>query len=122
METALFLLQVLIPILLGTLVTVYLQSVTRRLLVRTCGTGEGAEFWLRITAVVTLAAPLVLVLIFGRTGATRAYELPDFLIHAAREAASLSLVGILAALSALAWAMWRQIPGGSSASARQNAA
>jgi protein-S-isoprenylcysteine O-methyltransferase Ste14 len=121
MEPVLFLLQICVPVLLGAAVTAYLRSVTRRLLLRTCGTGEGAEFWLRITAVVTIAAPLVLVLIFGRNGSARYFDGADFLVNAARQTACLSLVGILGAVAALAWAMWRQIPGSSAAAPRPSA-
>lgn len=116
MNALLLLLQVTIPLLAGTLVTLYLSAVTRRVLVRTCGTGEGADFWLRMSAVANLATPLVLVLIFARTlPAFPAYS-ADFLVDAARQVAYLSLIGIMGALAIVARAMYRQIPAMAAAS------
>lgn len=105
----LFAVQVGIPLLLGLAATCYLRDVTRHLLTEICGTGERAEFWVRVIAVLTTATPIVLVLLCGYTpGGTTGYPEAAYIIL--RQTLWLSLGGIVGAVGVLAHAIWQQIP------------
>lgn len=108
---AVFFFQISIPLFLATVVTVYLRGATRRLLTDLCGTVDRAEFWIRITAVLTSAAPLSLVLIFAHTPPACTLTTGECLGEVVRQAVSLSLMGIIAAVAVLAQTIWKQIPG-----------
>ena len=50
------------PVSAGVAITYYLSALTTRLLTDVCGTRDRAEFWARISAVLIVCMPLVLVL------------------------------------------------------------
>lgn len=99
---ALFL-QIAIPLLAGIAVTAHLRQVTRVLLVDLCGTDDRANFWVRTTGILLTGTPLALVLIFGHGGESALAEI-------IRQAAMLSLVGILLAVAFLARLIWKRVP------------
>jgi hypothetical protein len=105
----LFVVQIGVPVMLGIGATIYLRGVTHNLLADICGTEERAEFWVRITTVLTTAMPLVLVLLFGYTQ-NNAMDFWDTAYAILRQTLWLSLIGILAAVAALARTIWKQIP------------
>jgi hypothetical protein len=97
-------LQIAIPLIVGIAVTSHLRNVTRILLVDLCGTDDRANFWVRTTGILLTGTPLALVLVFGHSGS-------DFaLAEIVRQAATLSLVGILLAVAFLARLIWKQVP------------
>jgi len=96
--------QIAIPLLAGIGVAAYLRQVTRVLLVDLCGTDDRANFWVRTTGILLAGTPLALVLVFGHGGPNEA--LPEVI----RQAATLSLVGILLAVAFLARLIWKQVP------------
>ena len=97
-------LQIAIPLLAGIAVTAHLRQVTRVLLVDLCGTDDRANFWVRTTGILLTGTPLALVLVFGHSGDEIA------LAEIIRQAATLSLVGILLAVAFLARLIWKQVP------------
>jgi hypothetical protein len=99
-------LQIAIPLLVGIAVTAHLRQVTRVLLVDLCGTDDRANFWVRTTGILLTGTPLalVLVLVFGHNGGEFA------LAEIIRQAATLSLVGILLAVAFLARLIWKRVP------------
>ena len=102
--------QILIPLLLGLAVTVYLREVIQRLLVDLCGTRDRAEFWVRITAVVTVAMPLGLVMMFGRIPGAGIAADASGLAEILKQAIWLSISGILVSVAFVARAVRRKIP------------
>ena len=96
--------QIAIPLLAGIGVAAYLRQVTRILLVDLCGTDDRANFWVRTTGILLAGTPLALVLVFGHSGDEIA------LAEIVRQAATLSLVGILLAVAFLARLIWKQVP------------
>jgi hypothetical protein len=97
-------LQITIPLLVGIAVTAHLRQVTRVLLVDLCGTDDRANFWVRTTGILLTGTPLALVLVFGHNGGEFA------LAEIIRQAATLSLVGILLAVAFLARLIWKRVP------------
>ncbi|MBS1160778.1 MAG: rane protein of unknown function [Proteobacteria bacterium] len=97
-------LQIAIPLLVGIAVTAHLRQVTRVLLVDLCGTDDRANFWVRTTGILLTGTPLALVLVFGHSGGEIA------LAEIIRQAATLSLVGILLAVAFLARLIWKRVP------------
>ena len=104
----LFVVQIGIPAILGISTTLYLRGVTYQLLVDICGTEERAEFWVRITAVLTVT-PIVLVLIFGYAQ-NSSLDFLDYGYVIFRQTLWLSLIGVLGAVTVLARMIWKQIP------------
>lgn len=100
-----FLMQIATPILLGLCTSLYLKDVTTRLLVDLCGTQDRSDFWVRITTLLTIAGPTLLVLAFGKIGGTGAH-LGEILRHTL----SLSLLGIVISVAFLARTIWKNIP------------
>lgn len=96
--------QIAIPLLAGIGVAAYLRQVTRVLLVDLCGTDDRANFWVRTTGILLTGTPLALVLVFGHSGDEIA------LAEIIRQAATLSLIGILLAVAFLARLIWKQVP------------
>jgi hypothetical protein len=96
-------LQIAIPLIVGIAVTSHLRQVTRILLVDLCGTDDRANFWVRTTSILLTGTPLALVLVFGHSGEVALAEI-------IRQAATLSLVGILLAVAFLARLIWKQVP------------
>lgn len=101
-----------VPLFFAFSVLAYLRAVTRRLLTDMCGADERAEYWMRVSAILVLAAPLALVLMFGHAPVPcqggGGLPVADML----RSAASWSLVGILLAVGAVSRGIARHIPRG----------
>ncbi|MHC6083014.1 hypothetical protein ACYT85_07210 [Ralstonia solanacearum] len=105
METLSLAVEVAIPIAAGLAVSLYLRGVTHRLLVDLCGTQARSDFWVRVTAILITGIPLLLVLAFGRSGH------PDAVIgDVARRALSMTTLGIVIAVGAMARAIMGSIP------------
>lgn len=100
-----FLLQIATPILLGVCASLYLKDVTAKLLVDLCGTQERSDFWVRITTLLTITGPTLLVLAFGNVGGT-GIPMGEILRHTL----SLSLLGIVISVAFLARTIWKNIP------------
>ncbi len=100
-----FAVEISIPLIAGLLISLYLKSVTTRLLADLCGTQDRSEFWVRIANILVVAVPLMLVLIFGRSGYSTATA-----GDVARHALTLTLVGIVVSVSFLARAVFKGIP------------
>ncbi len=100
-----FAVEISIPLIVGLLASLYLKSVTTRLLADLCGTQDRSEFWVRITNILIVAVPLMFVLIFGRSGDPTAAA-----GDVARHALTLTLVGIVVSVGFLARAVFKGIP------------
>jgi hypothetical protein len=101
-STLIFLLQIAIALLAGSLATRYLKTALTGILLDLCGTAGRADFWWRTSAILLLGLPLLLVLFLGDTG--------DDLAAALRHAGRLSLVGVLVAVGLLSRRIWKHIP------------
>lgn len=97
-------LQIAIPLIVGVTITAHLRQVTRILLVDLCGTDDRANFWVRTTGILLTGTPLTLVLVFGHAGPGHT---PAEIV---RQAATLSLTGILLAVAFLARLIWKRVP------------
>lgn len=105
-----FVFQLLVPILVGLFVTRYLRTVLWRTLTDLCGTGERAEFWVRVSAVLMTAAPLLCVLVTSANPlACSASELVCA-IGLLRRTCIFTLIGLLAAVGTVAMIVRRYIP------------
>ena len=72
METILLLaFQLAGPVAIGLAITCYLRAVTLRLLTDVCGTRDRAEFWVRVSAVLTVCMPLA-----GSSGCDESRQMP----------------------------------------------
>jgi len=98
------LLQLTIPLALGLATTFYLRHVTRILLLDLCGTEGRANFWERTTGILLAGTPVMLVLLFGHR--VEMYPLTELI----RQAAMLSLTGILIAVAYLSSLIWKRVP------------
>lgn len=104
-------LQILIPISMGLTITTYLGGVTKRLLIDLCGSVDRAEFWVRITAIALVGAPLVFVLLWGSAPqACRWHEMDCYGEHL-HEVIKDSVIGILVAVFLMSWVIWKRVPG-----------
>jgi len=104
-DIVMFALEIGVPLALGLFVNVYLKGVTSRLLAELCGTTDRSEFWVKVTAVLMIAAPTALVLAFGRSDQIDA-SIGDVMRHAL----TLSLLGIVVVIGGLARTIWKTIP------------
>jgi uncharacterized membrane protein YhaH (DUF805 family) len=104
------LVQACIPLLFGLAATAYLRAVIQRLLVELCGTHDRAEFWVRTTAIVTMAMPLGLVMLFGRIPAAGNVVEASGVAEILKQAIWLSISGILVSVALVARAVRRRIP------------
>lgn len=102
---AALLLQISLPLLVGLAASGYLSRATRRLLLDLCGTEDRADFWVRATAILLTGTPLALVLLFGQAGGP-VPALPEI----ARQALTLSLLGLLLGVAVLARLIWKRVP------------
>lgn len=102
---SLYLLELSVPTFLGLAVCAHLRGVTSRLLLEQCGTPQRADFWVRVSSVLILAAPVSLVLVFGRA-APMGLPPGDVLRHAM----ALSCVGLVIAVGILARTIMKTIP------------
>lgn len=100
--TPIFLTQIAIALLAGILAARYLKSALIGILLDLCGTAERADFWWRTSSILLLGLPLLLVLFLGDPG--------NDLSAALRNAARLSLVGVLLAVGLLSRRIWKHIP------------
>lgn len=101
-STLIFLLQIAIALLAGSLAARYLKNALTGILLDLCGTAGRADFWWRSSAILLLGLPLLLVLFLAGPGHN--------LTLALRHACTLSLVGILLAVGLLSWRIWNSIP------------
>ncbi|WP_414446688.1 hypothetical protein AB4851_07755 [Burkholderia sp. 22PA0099] len=111
MNTSLALaIQFLLPVPIGYAIARYLRAVTRNLLIDLCGTEGRADFWTRITLVMLVLGPLVLVLAFARSPAACSADNALCVIGALRATVVWSLLGAIVPLIAIASRIARQIP------------
>jgi protein-S-isoprenylcysteine O-methyltransferase Ste14 len=99
-----------VPIVLGIAVTLYLRSVTWRVLVDLCGTQDRAAFWVKTIAVVTTLAPLVVVLVFARGPQSCMQGEAMCIAGTLRHTVALSLVALLIVVGCSANLIWSRIP------------
>jgi hypothetical protein len=113
-----FAFQFITPILAGLLVSRYLHHVLRQLLIDLCGTAERAAFWVRVTAVLLVAMPLLLVMLTSGTPSACSGSEAACAIDVLRRTCVFTLVGVLSAVLAVASIARRYIPGEASAKGR----
>lgn len=102
--------QFIAPISIGILITSYLRTVMRRLLIDLCGTPERADFWVRVSAVMTTTAPLVMVLIGSASPLTCVAGDAICAVGVLRDTSVLMLFGMLVAVGGIAGVIAMQIP------------
>lgn len=102
---ALFLIEVGICVVASTLVTAFLTRPLRRLLIDACGTPERANFWVVYSDAMIFIAPLVVVLVFGRSSDLHAPTLPFY-----KAALGSALAGVFVALSAVGLQVAKMLP------------
>lgn len=68
METSLFLLTLLLPIVITISILAYIRPILRQVLIDLCGTATRAEFWMRCATMLAVLAALILTLIFISDG------------------------------------------------------
>ena len=103
-------LQLLIPLLTGPVLAIYLKGAMYRILIDLCGTAERADFWWRISSVLLIGLPLILVLAFGHE-----ITLDDFAAQVEagriiRQSFALTVFGILIAVAYLARQIRKFVP------------
>ncbi|RKP46009.1 hypothetical protein [Trinickia fusca] len=98
------------PALVGLVVTRYLREVTMRLLTDICGTTDRAEFWVRVSAVLMVIAPLALVLLAARSPLTCLAN--DIVCQelVLRQTLVSTLIGAIVAVGSVAGVVSRYIP------------
>ncbi|NIF55093.1 hypothetical protein [Burkholderia sp. Ax-1724] len=99
-----------VPLFAGLFVVRYLKNVLWRVLVDLCGTSERAEFWVRISAVLIAATPLLFVLATSINPV--ACSTGDLIcsIGLLRRTCIFTLLGMLAAVGGVAVIVGRYIP------------
>jgi hypothetical protein len=102
---ALFLVEVGTCIVASTLVTASLTRPLRRLLIDACGTVERANFWVVYSDAMIFIAPLVAVVVFGKSGDVYAPTLPFY-----KAALGSALAGVFLALGAIGLQVARILP------------
>ncbi|MFM0636505.1 hypothetical protein PQQ63_07355 [Paraburkholderia metrosideri] len=102
--------QLLVPILVGLFVMRYLRTVLWRMLTDLCGTFERAEFWVRVSAVLMAAAPLLFVLATSANPLACSTSELVCVIGLLRRTCIYTLVGVLAAVGTVATIVRRYIP------------
>ena len=103
--------QLLIPLFTGPLLATYLKGAMYRLLVELCGNEQRADFWWRISSVLLVGLPLILVLGLGdNINVGRVDSVVDA-GKIVRQTIVLTLAGILAAVAYLAIQMRKFVPG-----------
>lgn len=108
--TLLLVFQFIGPVVVGLIVTRYLRMVTWRLLIDLCGTADRADFWVRVSAVLMIAAPFVLVLAAG--GSPLKCSATDAICAASvlRTTLIAMLLGVLVTVGTVASVIGRYIP------------
>jgi protein-S-isoprenylcysteine O-methyltransferase Ste14 len=110
-EVLIYVIQLVIPFALSFAVTNYLQGTSRRLLEDLCGTKDRAEYWVRITAVLTIAVPVLLVLMFGSVPTEMCFAGGSGCVAGIiKQAVCLSLGGIILAILVVASRIHQQLP------------
>lgn len=105
-----FAFQFLVPILVGLLVACYLRTVLCRMLTDLCGTAERAEFWVRVSAVLMAAVPLLFVLATSANPLACSTGELACAIGLLRRTCIYTLIGVLAAVGTIAMIVRRYIP------------
>lgn len=110
-ELFIYVIQIVIPFVLSLAVTNYLQGTSRRLLEDLCGTKDRAEYWVRITAILTIATPVLLVLMFGNAPTEKCFSGGSGCVaEIIKQAVCLSLGGIILAIVVVASRINQHIP------------
>lgn len=102
--------QLLIPLLTGPILAAYLKSAMHRLLVELCGNSQRADFWWRISSVLLIGLPLILVLSLGDNISLGHIDAPVDVSKIVRQTSALTLFGILIAVAYLALQMRKFMP------------
>jgi hypothetical protein len=102
---SLFLVEVGICVLASTLVAGFLTRPLRRLLVDACGTVERANFWVMYSDVMIFIAPLVAVVVFGKSSDLYTPTLPFY-----KAALGSALFGVFVALAAVGLKVAKILP------------
>lgn len=103
---SLFLVEVGICVLASTLIAGFLTRPLRRLLIDACGTVERANFWVVYSDAMIFIAPLVTVVVFGKSSDLYTPTLPFY-----KAALGSALFGVFVALSAVGIQVARILPG-----------
>lgn len=111
METILLLaFQLAGPVSIGLAITCYLRAVTLRLLTDVCGTRDRAEFWVRVSAVLTVCMPLSLVLLAATSPVKCLSGDPVCEELVVRQTFLFTLLGSLLSVAAVACMIARYLP------------
>lgn len=111
METILLLaFQLASPVSIGLATTCYLRTVTLRLLTDVCGTRDRAEFWVRVSAVLTVCMPLSLVLMVATSPVKCIAGDPVCEELVVRQTLLFTLLGSLLSVAAVASMIARYLP------------
>ncbi|MCE1181428.1 MAG: hypothetical protein LWW81_03860 [Rhodocyclales bacterium] len=102
--------QLLIPLLTGPILAAYLKSAMHRLLVELCGNSQRADFWWRISSVLLIGLPLILVLSLGDNISMGQMNGLVDVSKIVRQTSALTLFGILIAVAYLALQMRKFMP------------
>jgi hypothetical protein len=98
-------LEVAVPVLVGWLVGWYLRGATARLLRDLCGTVERAEFWVRVSCIMLIAVPLMLVLAFGHAGRPG-----ESWLEVMRLSLGLTMIGVVVSVGYAARSIMKTVP------------
>lgn len=98
------------PALIGLVVMRYLQEVTTRLLTDICGTTDRAEFWVRVSAVLMVVAPLALLLMAARSPLTCLANDATCQELVLRQTLVCTLIGAIVTVGSVAGVVSRYIP------------
>ncbi|WP_374583354.1 hypothetical protein [Pseudoduganella sp.] len=99
--------EILVPLLAGLLVSLYLRRALCSLLVDVCGTAARSDFWVRLTTIQVIAFPLLLALGFGISG--RADASAESVL---RMALIMTTAGIVAGVAIVGRSIAKSIPKG----------
>lgn len=103
-DVARLVLQLLVPLAIALPVSRLLEPAMRSVLLARSGCQAGADYWVRTLRVLWLSVPLVFVLVFSneaRWGCD--------LVGALRQILSLSLIGMIVSVLAVAWRLSRNL-------------
>jgi hypothetical protein len=102
---SLFLVELGICVFASTVVAGVLTRPLRRLLLDACGTLERANFWVAYSGVMIFIAPVVTIIVFGKSSALYAPTLSFY-----KAALGSALFGIFLALAAVGLQIARMLP------------
>jgi hypothetical protein len=103
MNTALFLLSLLIAVIGPVLAISYLRPILLKVLQSLCNAEGGAEFWLRSAYLLAVCGTLLLMLSFGQ------FEEGVSAVETMRRALWLVLLGVFATVALISQQVWRQV-------------